>query len=217
MSKSRHTVGSHAKHPIDLTEGYADDPSTEDFSTKGSVRSWSTQQNQKEMGRSPMNMKLSSLPSSSLTAERLNQPLQPMRNPPITPPLHRLSEYTHNGIKVNPKANVELSDGDFMRIVDVIKNSATRAVHLCGWLFRRTKEMNGILERKYNELCWILHVDEDDSRDLCVQAMKSVPVTQVVRRRKIRLTNQAFPAFSFREDGLRSLYSGLALRNVIPL
>ena len=181
MFKSGHTVGSQANHPIDLTEGYEDDLSTEDFSTKGQ----------------------SSIPSSSLRAERLNQPLQPMRNLPIAPPLHRLSEYTHNGIRVNPKANVELSDGDFIRIVDVIKNSATGAVHLRGWLFRRAKEMNGILERKYNELCWILHVDEDDSRDISVQAMESVPVTQVVRRRKIRLTNQTFPAFSFREDGLR--------------
>lgn len=160
-SKPAQTVGSQPKYPIDLTEGYEDDLSTEHFSTEESVRSWITHKHQT-----------------------------------------RLSQYTHRGIKVNPKANVELSDGDFMRIVDVIMNPETGAVHLRGWIFRRTKELNGILERKYNELCWILHVDEEDTRDDNVRAIESVPVTQVVRRRKIRLTNQAFPAFSFREDGV---------------
>ncbi|KAG7008526.1 hypothetical protein G7Y79_00005g016670 [Physcia stellaris] len=159
-SESAHT--SQPKYPIDFTESYADGPSTEDFSTKESVRSKITHQHET-----------------------------------------RLSEYIHKGIKVNPKANVELNDGDFMRIVDVIMKSDTGAVHLRGWIFRRTKELNGILERKYNELCWILHVDEDDTRDDNVRAIQSVPVTQVVKRRKIRLTNQAFPAFSLREDSVR--------------
>lgn len=198
LSRSAHSVGSHGDYPIDLTEGYADDISKEDFSTREHFHRWVTQQRQKDMGKGS-----TGITGSSLRIESLNLPLRPMRNLPIATPLQRLSEYTHKGIKLNPKANVELSDGDFMRIVDVIMNPATGDVHLRGWVFRRTKSMNGILERKYNEICWILHVDEDDARDINIQAMESVPVTQVVRRRKIRLTNQAFPTFSFREDGMR--------------
>ena len=60
--------------------------------------------------------------------------------------------------------------------------------------------MNGLLERKLNEVCWILHIDEDDPRDVKVQGMETVSVREIVKRRRIRLTNQSFPALSWRAD-----------------
>ena len=180
---------------IDIAGCDLDDISTEDFLTEENSQIWVTQQHEAEMKRTPSR-------NSQSKTKKLSQGTKEIRNLPVASPLQSLSEFVHNGIRLNPKANTELKNGDFMRIVDVIRDPATGEVSLRGWIFRRTRNMNGILEKKYNEVCWILHVDEDDARDVSVQAMESVPVTDVVRRRKIRLTNQAFPAYSFREDGL---------------
>ncbi|KAL8822228.1 MAG: hypothetical protein Q9191_007032, partial [Dirinaria sp. TL-2023a] len=122
------------------------------------------------------------------------------RNLPIAFPIKKVDSFTFNDIKFNSKANVELNDGDFMRIVDILQDTTTLKVSLRGWIFRRTRQMNGLLERKVNELCWIMHIDEDDPRDPTIQAMVTVPVDSVKGRRKIRMTNKPFPAYSFRED-----------------
>lgn len=185
-----------SKRQMDIAKDDLDDISTQDFLSEESSQIWITQQHEAEMKRTPSR-------SSQSKTKKLSQAPKEIRNLPVASPLQSLSEFIHNGIRLNPKANAELKNGDFMRIVDVFRDPASATVFLRGWIFRRTRHMNGILEKKYNELCWILHVDEDDARDASVQAMESVPVTDVVRRRKIRLTNQAFPAFSFREDGMQ--------------
>ena len=61
--------------------------------------------------------------------------------------------------------------------------------------------MNGVIDRKLNEVCWIFHIDDDDPRDAKLQSMETVPVCEIVKRRRIRLTNQSFPALSWREEG----------------
>ena len=175
---------------IDLTGDDSDDDPAQDSSSEQDIHGWISQQHEADTKGPPT-------PNSQPVAEQ-HSPC--IRNPPITSPLLSLPEYIHNGIKLNPKANIDLLDGDFMRIVSIIREPTTTAITLRGHIFRRTKEMNGILSKKYNELCWILHVDEDDPRHHHIQAMESVPVSQVLRRRKIRLTNQPFPACSFRED-----------------
>lgn len=64
--------------------------------------------------------------------------------------------------------------------------------------------MNGLLERKTNELCWILHIDEDDKRESYVQGMESIPITHVRKRRLIRMTNRPYPELSWRQDGIEN-------------
>ena len=122
------------------------------------------------------------------------------RNPSITSPFVSLTTFTHKSIILAEKVCVELKDGDFLRIVNIVQDTWSSAVTLRGWKFRRTREMNGVLEKKRNEVCWILHVDEDDPRDAKLQGMETVSVCEVVKRRHIRLTNQSFPALSWRED-----------------
>lgn len=123
------------------------------------------------------------------------------RNLTITSPSITLDTFTHKGIVLAEKVYVELQDRDFLRIVHIIQDTSTLAVTLRGWKFRRTREMNGVIDRKLNEVCWILHIDMNDSRDAKVQAMETVPVCEIVKRRSIRLTNQSFPALSWRDDG----------------
>ena len=122
------------------------------------------------------------------------------RNPQIKFPHVSLGSYSYNGVQISPKQCVELQNGDFLRLLHIVEDVFTSEITLRGHLFRRTKEMNGILDRKLNEVCWILHVDSDDPRDPLVQSVESRPIAEVLRRRTIRLTNQDFPALSFRQD-----------------
>ncbi|KAL8829143.1 MAG: hypothetical protein Q9170_006303 [Blastenia crenularia] len=154
------------------------------------------------------------------SGSRKHKPTQ--RNTFIEHPSSMVETYTYNGIVLRPGVNVELQDSafigetdekgidekdtegtpqnGFMRIVDIIQDSRSQAVTLRGWVFQRTQYLNGVLEKKRNEVCWVMHVDEDDPRDFKTQSMETVPVSDVLRRRKIRLTNQPWPKLSFRED-----------------
>ena len=169
---------------IDITDDDSDICDVQDYMTDDQFRGWITQQVRPRRTR------------------RVSSP-KPLRNLPISAPFVSLASIIHNGIKLNPKANVELQDGRFMRLIHIIKNTVTSDITLRGWTFQRTKELNGVLEKKLNEVCWILHLNEDDAREAKVQGMESIPVGDVVRRRAIRLTNQDFPALSFREEFLQ--------------
>jgi len=183
------------EYAIDLTSD-PDDPLAVDYMEEDEFRNWLAKRHEEETERV-----LAADETSKSTSNGPKSQFRPVRNLSIAPPFKRLDSYMYNEIKINPKANVELHDGDFLRIIDIIEDATMAStISLRGWLFRRARVMNGLLERKANELCWILHVDEDDDRDPVVQAMISIPITSVKRRRKIKLTNKAFPAYSFRED-----------------
>lgn len=144
-------------------------------------------------------------------------PRAPTRNLPVAHPYQKLTTYIHDGMNLRPGVSVELRDktytgeleparilnephNNFLKVVDIIQDTEKKTVTLRGWLFTRTQYLNGILEKKKNELCWILHVDEDDPRDMKIQGMETVSVDDVVKRRKIRLTNQPWPKLSYRDD-----------------
>lgn len=174
-----------------LTELTDDD----DFADEDELALWMAQDAEDEMRRSSL------AGSNSMAAATRRSSLVTPRNLPITLPFVSLDTFTHNGIQLAEKVYVELQDKDFMRIVHIIQDTSTSAVTLRGWKFRRTREMNGIIDRKLNEVCWILHVDEDDPRDAKLQGMETVSVCEIVKRRRIRLTNQSFPALSWRDNG----------------
>ncbi|MCJ1249131.1 hypothetical protein MMC30_006354 [Trapelia coarctata] len=111
-----------------------------------------------------------------------------------------LDKYIHDGFPLCSNVNVELADGDFMRIDRLLHDPTTKEVFLSGWRFRRMRFMNGIAEKKLNEVCWIMHVNKSDPRDLKQQCLHETSVTQVIKRRTLKLTNQTFPALSWRED-----------------
>lgn len=128
----------------------------------------------------------------------------PLRNAPVTTDSLSLDVYMHADLKLNPKSYVELDDGRFLRIVHIIRNSFTSELTLRGLIFRRTRDMEGIFDKKKNEVCMILHVDSDDPRDPQLQAMESVPMSEVKKRRRIRVTNRPFPELSYRDDTTES-------------
>lgn len=167
-----------------------------DYMTEEQLNTWLQQTQGKNASASPM--RSPHLPPVS--RPKSAKPSQ--RNGPVLPPLVLLKSYNHNGSNLRPYVNVELQNGDFMRIIHVIQDTYTSAVSLRGHMFQRTREMNGVLKKALNEVCWVLHVDEDDEREPSIQAMGDVLVSHVVKRRAIKMTNQPFPALSFRMDPL---------------
>ena len=144
-------------------------------------------------------------------------PKPPTRNLPVRRPFRTLSSYKHNETLLRPGVSAEIQvkafvrDVDeagianeprnsFIRIVDIIQDTRSQAVTLRGWIFQRASYLGGILKKDSNEVCWIMHVDKDDHRDIKVQAMETVPVDDVIGRRRVILTNQPFPKLSFRAD-----------------
>lgn len=117
----------------------------------------------------------------------------PVRDLPIAAPPKLLDTFTFDNVKVNAKATLELRDGHFIKVVKIFQNMETLEVNLLGWIFRPTRMMNNMLESQFNEVCWLLHLDMNDTRDVGVQGMESVSVSEVVKRRRIRLTNRPYP------------------------
>lgn len=195
---------------VDLDEDESNvEDDKEEVITQEELDTWLRSQSR---GRA-RNIRYGQLQASSIN----NPPRTPTRNLPVLYPYQKLTTYTHNGISLRPGVNVELRDktyigelepaknlnephNNFLRIVDIIEDTEKKTVNLRGWLFTRTQYLNGILEKKKNELCWVLHVDEDDRRDIKIQGMEIVSVDDVVKRRKIRLTNQPWPKLSYRDD-----------------
>ncbi|KUJ23559.1 S-adenosyl-L-methionine-dependent methyltransferase [Mollisia scopiformis] len=115
------------------------------------------------------------------------------RNPSIVQPWSKCPGYQHENLLLKPNKTVELIDGDFLRIRDIVYNAQTQEVRVCGNRFQRTRDLNGLLERKMNELVLFLEVDLDDPRPHLEQSAVQIPLIEIKKIRSLRLTNQKFP------------------------
>ena len=120
---------------------------------------------------------------------------QPKRNLPISAPLIKLGHYQYIGMGLRALKTVELSDGDFLMITDIIHNTSieTSGISLRGHRVQRCRSMNGLLERKLNEVCFFYEVDLDDPRPTHVQSTIEVSLYDVKKLRVLRKTNLEFP------------------------
>ena len=129
----------------------------------------------------------------------------PQRNLPIVPPLVKLDSLQYMKFLLRRKKTVELCDGDFLHITDMIRNSATGETTLRGIRYQRCNALNGMLERKLNELCLFYEIDLDDPRKAHEQGAIEVAVDKVKALRNIRRTNLSFPlGRNFAPDQFRS-------------
>jgi DNA (cytosine-5)-methyltransferase 1 len=115
------------------------------------------------------------------------------RNYPIIQPLVQLEKFDHMGVSLRQGKSVELTDGDFLRIQSIVLHSGNSSVTLRGHRLQRCSSMNGMLERKLNELCLFYEIDIDDPRPVLQQSVFEVSVLQIKKLRNIRWTNQKFP------------------------
>ena len=97
-----------------------------------------------------------------------------------------LSSYRSKNMNFVTGETVELKDGDFLRLTQILCNLATDEVFLNGKRLRRTRNLSAYISRKVNEVCWV----EDECRDGTDKAEK-VPVECVIRLRRLRMTNKS--------------------------
>ena len=111
------------------------------------------------------------------------------RNLPITAPFVTVQEWKHKKFLLRPSKTVELWDGDFLLITDIIQHSKWGDITLRGQRLQRCRSMNGLLERKLNEVCFFHEVDLDDPRPPNEQSVVEVEVDTVKRLRLVQKTN----------------------------
>lgn len=86
----------------------------------------------------------------------------------------------------------------FLKIQYIIETP--EGVVLRGLPLTRTRFLRGQLPRYRNEVCLVLQIDEDDHRDDYIQAAVDVPITDIIRKRRMNATNEDFPINRF--DGV---------------
>ncbi|KAI5369820.1 Putative C-5 cytosine methyltransferase, S-adenosyl-L-methionine-dependent methyltransferase [Septoria linicola] len=108
------------------------------------------------------------------------------------------------GAVITAGTNIELCDGDFLRVVYIIRNKeldrhSDEAYSVRGILLRRYKAMNGFFPFRTNELVAIVLMPMDDGRPHLVAGLEDRSLTTFSCVREIVFTNAAFPDFSFRD------------------
>ena len=94
---------------------------------------------------------------------------------------------------------VELLNGDFLRIVNVLENRRTKEKALQGFRLQRVSRWRGLLDQHLNELILVTERDNDTQGSQDTE-MDIVSLEEVTRIREVVLTNTAFPSYSCRED-----------------
>lgn len=101
-----------------------------------------------------------------------------------------LQSYTYEGMNLRKGKAVELQNGDFIRIRSITKFNNGEIV-LQGPLFQRVQKLDGIISTRDNEVCWVEEIFLDESAE-----DEEIPIEEVVRIRRLRMTNQAFESLS---------------------
>jgi DNA (cytosine-5)-methyltransferase 1 len=115
------------------------------------------------------------------------------RNSVVAPPFKRLAAYKHRDLDLKPNKTVEVNDGTFLKIQSIIHNTQTNEIKIRGHRLQRTKELNGLLAKKMNEVVLCLEIELDDPRELLEQAVSEVSLDDITRLRNTRTTNSKFP------------------------
>lgn len=136
------------------------------------------------------------------------------RNPPLNGTHRRVESITVNGIYLIPGIFVELRESlaiglmltigeDSLRspvgarFVEIkaiwIAKNNNQSVILRGLPYTRNHNLFGRLEKKKNEVCQILEVDDDDNRPEEEQSLVEIKPEQVLKTRTLIMTNKLFP------------------------
>ncbi|KAL8727475.1 MAG: hypothetical protein Q9181_005698 [Wetmoreana brouardii] len=105
--------------------------------------------------------------------------------------IRSIQAYSANGKTYRKGKTIEVQDGDFIRIINVLENKATGDISLQGYRLRRLSRYQGLFDSHLNELVMVL--DDGDS-------METVPLAESFRIRDVVMTNAAWPSYSCKED-----------------
>jgi DNA (cytosine-5)-methyltransferase 1 len=124
----------------------------------------------------------------------LRQPISiERRNSVVAPPFRRLAAHKHGDLNLRPGKTVEVNDGSFLKIHSIIHNIQTNETKLRGHRLERTKYLNGMLDKTWNEVVLCLEIDLDDPREPLEQSVTEISLEDITRLRSTRITNEEFP------------------------
>ena len=126
--------------------------------------------------------------------------LNAMRNPPVDLPSAEISSCSWGNCSLRAGKTVELKNGTFLQIKAVIQDLQTDDVRIRGWQLKRSSDLNGILPKQLNELCYIHEVDVDDDRPILEQSVHEVALHDILKLRRLTCTNEPFPAHRFDKE-----------------
>ncbi|PGH11794.1 hypothetical protein AJ79_04695 [Helicocarpus griseus UAMH5409] len=113
--------------------------------------------------------------------------------PRVTQSLHAakevIPEYVSNGRTYKAGKSVELHDGTFLRILEVVRVERG-GILLRGRRLQRQEGMDGLLPEHINELCWIINLPAGQT----ATSMDEVDIHEVKGLRIIRFTNRPYSA-----------------------
>ncbi|KAL8720102.1 MAG: hypothetical protein Q9225_002978 [Loekoesia sp. 1 TL-2023] len=112
-----------------------------------------------------------------------------------------IESYSVNGSTYRTGKTVEFEDGDFFRISDVLEERPSKRVMLRGNRFRRTSKFRGLFDQHLNEVIMLVERMDTEPLEEGQLEVETVPLSNAVKVRDLILTNEAYPLYSFRQDG----------------
>jgi len=97
-------------------------------------------------------------------------------------------------------SRVELEDGDFLQVVVIYRELSTGRIYLKGNLMRRNTKLEGLLDKKRNELHYVLKTTTRNQNPKLHDCLVTKALEDVLCARKIIVTNHDSLRFSFRYD-----------------
>lgn len=120
------------------------------------------------------------------------------RNPPTGSQLRTMSKVIgQDGAYLRPGQMVELNNGSFLEIKTILENVQSKDVVLRGWELNRTRDLDGELILKLNEVCYNFEIDLDDPRPMREQSIIEANFKDIKKVRRLTRTNYHLPAFRF--------------------
>lgn len=96
--------------------------------------------------------------------------------------------------------SVELQDGTFLCVQEVLEDGCGEFL-LRGWRFERYEDMESLVPRRINELCWVINLTPGQTE--ADAKYDEVGLDEVKGMRIIRLTNHQYPKMSAADEGTR--------------
>ena len=101
---------------------------------------------------------------------------------------------TYKGVFVKTGDTVELEDGNFLRVKEVLHNVFYDRYWIVGWKFVRNMQTFGLPGDDSNEVYWVVHLVRNDPRPAAEQALVKVDDAQILRKRTMSMVNETYPS-----------------------
>ncbi|KAL8998475.1 MAG: hypothetical protein Q9169_002512 [Polycauliona sp. 2 TL-2023] len=112
--------------------------------------------------------------------------------------------FSANGNTYRRGETIELHNGEFLRVVNILEDRHTGEGLLQGYGLQRLSQCQRLFDQHLNELTMVIKEDNVNIQTNEDGAIKTVSYLEVLRIRDVILTNAAFPSFSCREDPANS-------------